>query len=167
MGTESAVIETLATRQNGGSGWLSASALGQDTARIDPNASAWAIVDVTRSVRLTGSARVPKRNDAAGQALAAAMRNVSTVALWATDTGDALKLGAYGLTTDEETLQLVEDTLRGALAALRLAVKDQSPDLVSVLRRFEVQRTSDAVRISGTIPAESLRKLMAQKHAQK
>ncbi len=167
MGTEGAVVEALATRANGGSGWLGTSGLGQDASRIDPSANAWAVVDVTRSIRLTGGTRVPNRGDVSGQALAAAIKNVSTVALWATDTGDALKLGAFGLTSDTETLELLEDTIRGALAAMRLAVKDKSPDLVSVLRRFEVQRTDGAIRISGTIPAESVRKLMAEKHALK
>ena len=167
MGTEDAVIEALATRAKGGSGWLSASALGQDASRIDPSANAWAVVDVTRSIRLSGKTRVPNRSDASGQALAAAIKSVSTVALWATDTGDSLKLGAFGLTSDAETLELLEDTIRGALSAARLAVKDKSPDLVSVLRRFEVTRTDSSVRITGTIPAESVRKLMSQKHAVK
>ena len=85
--------------------------------------------------------------------------------MWATDTGDALKLGAFGLANDEETLQLLEDTIRGALSAMRLAVKDKSPELVSVLRRFDVDRTKEMVRVSGSIPAESIRKLMAQKRA--
>jgi hypothetical protein len=165
MGSEAAVIEALATRANGGSGWSAASALGHDAARIDSNASAWAIVDVTRASRFAGGARVPRRNDQAGEALHAAIRNVSTVALWATDTGDALKLGAFGLTSDGETLQLLEDTLRGALSAMRLAVKEKSPDLVSVLRRFTVEQTKDSVRITGTIPAESLRQIMAKHHA--
>ncbi len=167
IGTEDAVIEALSTLANGGSVWSTASALGQDVARIDPNASAWALIDVTRSVRLTGSTRLPRRQDQSGEALAAAIRSVSTIGLWAVDTGDALKLGAFGLASDAETLELLEDTLRGALSALRLAVRDKSPDMVSVLRRFVVERTDDSVRINGTIPAESLRKLMAQKHAEK
>lgn len=167
MGTEAAVVEALATRAKGGSGWLGSSALGLDAARIDPSANAWAVVDVTRSIRLTGGTRMPNRSDVSGQAISAAIKNVSTVALWATDTGDSLKLGAFGLTSDAETLELLEDTLRGALAAMRLAVKDKSPDLVTVLRRFEVQRTDGAIRISGTIPAESVRKLIAEKHAVK
>jgi len=38
-------------------------------------------------------------------------------------------------------------------------VQDKSPDLVSVLRRFDVKRTADSVTISGSVPAESLKKL--------
>jgi hypothetical protein len=79
----------------------------------------------------------------------------------------ALKLGAFGMANDQETLELVEDTLRGALSAMRLAVKDSQPDMVSVLRRFDVQRTNDAVRISGTIPGDAQRKLMTKHRAAK
>ncbi|HEU4520951.1 MAG TPA: hypothetical protein VFT12_03045 [Thermoanaerobaculia bacterium] len=165
-GSEAAVLKALEARRNGGAGFAQ-SLLGHDLGRLDTSASAWALVDVTRASRLTGgTARLQSRGQH-GQAMSAAIRNISTVGLWATDTGDALKLGAFGLTSDSETLQLVEDTLRGALSALRLSVKDKSPEMVSVLRRFDVQRSNDAVRISGTIPGDSIRKLIAEKRAQK
>lgn len=159
MGTEAAVTEALATRAKGGSAFSGASGLGLDAARIDPKATAWAVIDVARASRLAGPARIG--GGPQGEVIAAAAKNVSTVALWATDTGDALKLGAFGLTTDAETLQLLEDTLRGALSAMRLAVKDKAPDMVSVLRRFDVDRTNDSVRVTGAIPADALKKLIA------
>jgi hypothetical protein len=165
-GSESAVIKALAAFASGDGGFTQ-SLLGHDAARIDSNASAWAVVDVIRASRLTGGTDSLERRGQQGQALAAAVRNISTVALWATDTGDALKLGAFGLTKDGETLQLVEDTLRGALSAIRFSVKYMSPELVSVLRRFLVERSNDSVRISGTIPGDSLRELLAQKRARK
>jgi hypothetical protein len=166
MGTESAVVEALATRANGGSSF-NVSLLGGNLSRLDSNATAWALVDVNRASRLSGAPHLPSGGDASKQALAAAVRNISTVGIWATDTGDSLKLGAFGLASDTDTLELLEDTLRGALAAMRLAVKDTRPDLVSVLRRFDVERTGDAVKISGTIPADSLRKVMTKHSAQK
>jgi hypothetical protein len=167
MGNESAVTAALATRANGGSSFASTGLLGANMNRVDSNATAWALVDVTRASRLTGSPHVPQGGDASHQALAAAVRSVSTVGIWATDTGNALKLGAFGLANDADTLQLIEDTLRGALSAMRLAVKDSQPDLVSVLRRFEIDRANDSVRITATIPAESLRKVMVKHHASK
>jgi hypothetical protein len=168
MGNEPAVIAALATRANGGSTFATTGLLGANMNRLDSNATAWALVDVTRASRLTGGAHIPQGGgDTTHQALAAAVHNISTVGFWATDTGDAVKLGAFGLANDAETLQLVEDTLRGALSAMRLAVKDSQPDLVSVLRRFEVDRVNDSVRISGTIPADSLRKLMVKHNAAK
>ena len=99
-----------------------------------------------------------------GQALGLAMKNVSTVALWATDTGDALKLGAFGLARDADTLELIEDTIRGALSAMRLAVQDKSPELVSLIRKFTVSRTNDSVTISGTVPADAVKSLVSKQH---
>ena len=155
-GTENAVIEALASYAKGGSNFATSSGIGRDLARIDPHATAWAIVDVPRAARLTGGPQITSKNQSA-QALNSALKNVSTVAMWATDTGDSVKLGAIGLSTDTETLGLLEDTLRGALSAMRLAIQDKQPDLVSVLRRFSVSRSNDSISISGSVPAETFR----------
>ena len=165
IGSESAVVEALAERAHGGTTFLSASGLGRELARIDPHASAYAAFDVARAARLAHGPHVPSSNRQA-EALSSALRSVSTVAIWATDTGDSLKLGGFGIARDAETLSLLEDTLRGMLAAMRLAVQDKSPELVSVLRKFDVTRTSDTVSISGTLPAQTLKELVAkQGHA--
>jgi len=166
IGSESAVAEALDSRAHGGTTFLSASGLGRDIARIDPRASAFAVFDVARAARLSHAPHVPSSssNNNASQ-LASALKSMSTVAVWATDTGDSLKLGGFGIARDTETLQLVEDTLRGALAAMRLAAQDKSPDLVGLLRKFEVSRTSDTVTISGTLPAQTVKDLVAkQRH---
>jgi hypothetical protein len=166
MGNETAVSEALASRAAGGTAFLTASGLGRELARVDTNASAWAIFDVARAQRLAHVPRVsPHANG--GQALQGALTKMATVALWATDTGDSLKLGGLGVSHDAETLQLVEDTVRGALAALRLAVQDKEPALVSALRKFNVARNDDSVSISGTISADILRSLAAKKQALK
>jgi hypothetical protein len=167
-GTEQAVIAALQARRSGNGGFAQ-SGLGMELGRIDAKASAWALVDVIRAARLTGGHDRLRHsgNNAQGQAMNAAIRNISTVGVWATDTGEALNLGGFGLANDAETLQLVEDTLRGALSAMRLTVKDRMPDMVSVLRGFEVKRSDQAVTVTGSIPAEALRKLMAMKQAKK
>jgi hypothetical protein len=164
-GSESAVTEAIASRAAGGTTFLTASGLGREMARIDSKATAFALVDVQRASRLThGSAHLGSSSSSQGQALSAALKGVSTVAIWATDTGDSLKLGAFGLASDTETLGLLEDTLRGALSALRLAAADKSPDLVTVLRRFDVARTSDSVTITGSVPAETVKTFAAKAH---
>jgi hypothetical protein len=163
IGTEEAVAGALATYAAGGTTFLSASGLGREAARIDADATAWALVDVARAQRLANAPRVPAHGESSG--LSTALKNISTVALWATATGDALKLNGLGVGHDAETLGLVEDTLRGALAAVRLAVQDKSPDLVPVLRKFQVSRSNDTVSISGTIPAEVLKTLIAKQRA--
>lgn len=156
VGTEQAVIAALDARAAGGTSFFTSSGLGREMNRIDPHATAWALVDVPRAQRLADGPRVSARSTS-GQALNSALKSVSTVALWATDSGDALKLGAFGLSNDQETLQLLEDTVRGALSAMRLAVQDKSPDLVSVLRRFTVARSDGAVTISGSVPAATFK----------
>jgi hypothetical protein len=156
-GTERAVAAALEARANGGTSFRSANGLGLDLSRVDRDATAWALVDVARAARLTKGGSITTGKGKQGDALAAALRSVSTVAVWAKDTGSALELGAFGISSDTETLSLVEDTVRGALSALRLAVKDKQPEMVSVLRGFDVTRKNDSVTIEGSIPANVLR----------
>lgn len=166
-GTERAVTAALAARANGGTGFRSRGALGPDLARLDPNATAWALVDVTRAARLTKGGTIHTGKGSSGDALQAALKTVSTLGVWAKDKGDALELGAFGLSSDAETLELLEDTIRGGLSALRLAAREKSPDLVTVIRRFDVSRKNDAVLVEGSIPAAQLREMMARKRAAK
>ena len=162
IGSEGAVLEALASRATGGTTFATTTGLGRDMARIDPHATAFVLVDVPRAQRITGT---PKLGGGNGQALGTALKNVSTVALWATDSGDSLKLSAIGLSSDSETLGLVEDTLRGALSAMRLAVQEKSPELVTVLRKFTVSRTDSSVSISGSVPAETFKTWVAKSQA--
>jgi len=164
-GTERAVIAALEARKSGGTGFRVRGALGSDLARIDPSATAWALVDVTRASRLTKSGTISTGKGPSGEALQAALRTVSTVGVWAADKGNALDLGAFGLSSDAETLQLLEDTIRGGLSALRLAAKDKAPDMVTVLRGFDVSRKNDAVLVEGSVPASQLRQMMAKQRA--
>ena len=161
IGTEGAVLEALAARAAGGTAFMSAGGLARDLGRIDTHATAWAIVDVARAKRFADGPHV-SQHSTSGAAINSALRTVTTVAIWATDNGDALKLGAFGLSNDPDTLQLVEDTLRGALSAMRLAVQEKQPDLVSVLRRFNVSRTDDSVTISGSVPANTFKEYMSK-----
>lgn len=166
-GTERAVAAALEARKAGGTGFASRGTLGADLGRIDRSATAWALVDVTRAARLTKGGSVHTGSGNSGDALRAALKTVSTFAVWAKDTGDTLELGAFGMSGDDETLELLEDTVRGGLSALRLAVKDKAPDMVTVLRRFDVSRSKDAVQVEGSIPAKTIRELMAKKRASK
>lgn len=166
-GTERAVATALEAYANGGTSFRGANGLGMDLSKVDRTATAWALVDVTRASRLAKGGTIHTGKGQSGDALAAAIRTVSTVAVWAKDTGAALELGGFGMSSDAETLVLLEDTVRGALSALRLAIKDKSPDMIPVLRRFEVSRTADSVRVEGSIPADTLREMMAKKRASK
>jgi hypothetical protein len=163
IGSEAAVLEALASRATGGTTFATTTGLGRDMARIDAHATAFVLVDVPRAQRITGAPKMGSGTQS--QAIGAALKNVSTVAIWAIDTGDSLKLSALGLSSDSETLGLVEDTLRGALSAMRLAVQEKSPDLVSVLRKFTVTRTDSSVSISGSVSAETFKTWVAKSQA--
>lgn len=163
-GNERSVANALAARANGGTGFVTRGVLAMDLGRIDRAATAWAIIDVPRAARFAKGG-VDTGSGQSGAVLQAALKSVSTVAMWATDNGETLQLGAVGLSNDSETLELLDDALRGALAALRIAASEKAPEMVSVLRRFDVDRKSQSITVEGSIPAASIRELMAKKLA--
>jgi hypothetical protein len=168
-GTESSVVAALARRAAGGTAFRSGAGLGRHLGRIDPGASAWALVDVSRlPQRDAALGRMQAHGNGADAAttLVASMKSVSLLALQATAKGDALRLDATGLVSDEETAGLMEDALRGVLAAWRLAAQEKSPETVSVLRKFTVTRDSSSVSVSGTLPGATVRALAEKKHVQ-
>jgi hypothetical protein len=167
-GSESAVVAALAQRSAGGTGFSSGAGLGRHLSRIEPGASAWALVDVSRIPAKDSAVRHAQVNvsgNDAATALVSSMKSVQFLALQATAKGDALKLNATGLVSDDETAGLMEDALRGVLAAWRLAAQEKSPDTVSVLRKFTVTRDKTTVSISGTLPGATVRALAEKKHA--
>ncbi|MEO8586180.1 MAG: hypothetical protein ABI584_08460 [Acidobacteriota bacterium] len=169
-GSESAVVTALAQRSAGGTGFSSGAGLGRHLSRIDSGASAWALVDVSRIPAKDAAMRRAQAhgsgNDAA-TALISSMKSVQFLALQATAKGDALKLNATGLVSDGETAGLMEDALRGVLAAWRLAAQEKSPETVSMLRKFAVSRDKTTVSISGTLSGAAVRALAEKKHADK
>jgi hypothetical protein len=169
-GSESAVVAALAQRSAGGTAFRSGAGLGKHLGRIETGASAWALVDVSRlpaKDSATRRAQVHVSGDDAATALVSSMKNVQLLALQVTARGDALKLAATGYVADDETAGLMEDALRGVLAAWRLAAQENSPDTVSVLRKFTVSRDKGSVSISGTLPGATVRALAEKKHADK
>ena len=169
-GSESAVVNALAQRSAGGTGFASGAGLGRHLSRIDSGASAWALVDVSRipgkdSARRHTQVHAHASGDDTVTALVSSMKSVQFLALQATAKGDALKLNATGLVSDDETAGLMEDALRGVLAAWRLAAQEKSPETVSVLRKFAVTRDGTTVSISGTLPGATVRALAEKKHA--
>jgi len=93
------------------------------------------------------------------------MKSVTLLALQARVRGDEVDLEATGLTPDAEKRDLLEDSLRGVLAMWRMAVSEKSPELVSVIRKFQVEHDADSVSIRGSLPGSFLRSLAAQRQA--
>ena len=179
-GNESSVVAALARRSAGGTPFRSGAGLGQHLGRIDSGASAWALVDVTRlpvgnrakSFHASGTIngqdvdiQAQSGPHDAAMSLVSSMKSVSLLALQATAKGDALKLNATGVVNDEETASLMEDALRGVLAAWRLSAQEKSPDTVAVIRKFTVSRDKSTVSIAGTLPGAAVRALAEKKHA--
>ncbi len=157
-GTESAVIEALGYAKSGGSSFTSAGALAPELARVDPNASAWMVVDVPRMTRLRQEPDWQGENDHPGHALVQSMKRVSSVALWTTDEGNQLSFGAVAVSGDAETRQLLEDAAKGALATFRLAASEKDPQMVEVIRGFAVKQDGQGVSLTGSISGEALKK---------
>jgi hypothetical protein len=162
-GNERSVVNALAARAAGGTGFAARGALAAALGLVDGDATAWGLVDVPRAARLAKAGEIETGNGQTGAALQAALASVSTVAVWARDTGEALELAAKGFSTDGETLQLLEDAARGALATMRILASDKAPEMVPILRAFDVDRRSDSITVEGSIPAGTLRDLIAKR----
>jgi hypothetical protein len=166
-GGEAEVAAALARRESGGEGGLSSGqGLGKQLSRIDQHASAWALVDLTRLPKHDAEASSSSGDGEPSRAVIGAMKSVTLVAIQATVKGDGLDFQATGLTNSADDRQNLEDALRGVLAMWRMAVQDKSPELVSVIRKFQVDSDSEAVSIRGNLPGTFLRSLES-KRAQK
>jgi hypothetical protein len=164
-GSSESVTRALAARQSGGSGFLRGEGLGRQIHRIPAGASAWAIVDATRAP-FAGGPRRSGDGDAA-DALVGAMKSVSLFVFHATTRGDSLELSATGVTADEETRDLLEDALKGVIAMWRLAIHEKSPDMVPILRKFEIESDREGVTIHGTLPGSFLRQMAEKRQARR
>jgi hypothetical protein len=160
-GSEEAVVLALAARASGGTGFARGAGLGASLDKVDSNASGWLLVDRTKLPDTKGSLRISSDGSAARNVLAA-MNLVSAFAFQMTVKGDSLRLSGAGYTGDAETRELLEDALRGILAAMRIASQEK-PEVVSALRRFRVATDRDAVTISGTLDGATLRALAEAK----
>ncbi len=173
-GSEAAVTAALGRRESGGSGGLMAGqGLGRQLSRVDRDASAWALVDLTRypvtqnrEMHVGVHVQVEGKDEPT-RAIVGAMKSMSLLALEARVHGDAIDVAATGLSNDAENRQLLQDSLRGLLAMWRLAVQEKSPEMVSVIRGFHVDGDSEGVTVRGTLPGSVLRSLAAHRQHQR
>jgi len=164
-GNPAAVTRALADHAAGGSGFLRGEGLGRQMHRVPADASAWAIVDATRAPFAAGRSRETRDGDAA-DALVGAMKSVTLFVFHATTRGESVELSVTGLSADEETRGLLEDALKGVVAMWRLAVHEKFPELVPILRKFDIERDDEGVSITGTLPASFVRRMMERPQAQ-
>jgi hypothetical protein len=163
-GGEAEVEAALARRESGGEGGLgSGQGLGKQLSRVDRDASAWALVDLTRfpkhdAAASSGDSGASREGEPA-KAVIGAMKSVTLLAVQARVNDDGIDFQATGLANSADDRQNLEDALKGVLAMWRMAVQDKSPELVSVIRKFQVASDADAVTIRGNLPATFLRSL--------
>ena len=162
-GSEDAVVKALAARAAGGSGFTGGAGLGAQLGKVDANASGWLLVDRTKLPDAKGSLTLSGNGDPARNVIGA-MNLVSAFAFQMTVKGDSLRLSGAGYSDDAETRELLEDALRGILAAARIASEDK-PEVVSAIRKFKVGSDRDAVTIAGTLDGATIR-MLAEKKAQ-
>ena len=155
-GTEGAVVKALEQRAAGDSRFLVASNIGRDLAKIDRNASSWAMMDVQRSARM-GRSMIDDLDDEQARSFGKALRYVSTMGVWASERNGNIEFGGVALTADGETRVLLEDVVRGITAAWRMAAREENPEWLPVIRSFEINRDDAGVRINGSIPIALLK----------
>lgn len=161
-GSEDAVVKALAARAAGGTGFLGGAGLGAQLDRVNANASGWLLVDRTKLPQAKGSLTISGGEGDAARNVLGAMNLVSTFSFEMTVKGDAIRLSGAGYSADAETRELLEDALRGILAAMRIASQER-PEVVSAIRKFRVESDRDAVTISGTLDGATIRMLAEAK----
>ncbi|MFH1177804.1 MAG: hypothetical protein V1750_10400 [Acidobacteriota bacterium] len=129
--------------------------------RLDPRAPFWMVAAIP--AELHEPAGAPEQGPAhpggpALQALMAAAHTVRQVTLQAFLT-DELELRWRAEADTAENAELLRDTVKGALAALRLHAQEQAPELVEVLRAVKVTCDGTEVKGTGVIPLALLEKL--------
>jgi len=161
-GSEEAVTRALAARAAGGTRFRDGEGLGAWLDKVNGNASGWLLVDRTRLPQAKGSITISGNEGEAARNVLGAMNLVSAFAFEMTVKGDAVRMSGAGYSDDAETRELLEDALRGILAAMRIA-NQEKPEVVSAIRKFRVATDRNAVTIAGTLDGATIRTLAEAK----
>jgi hypothetical protein len=132
--------------------------------RVDPRAHFWAVALVPEEVRQKAGQVKPEASGDGSeivQGLITAGGTVTRLDVQAT-LGKELELAGSALADSAEDAGLLRDSAKGALAALRLHVKDTDPELVEVLRDVNIRADGAEVRGSVAIPVALIQKWAKQ-----
>jgi hypothetical protein len=118
-------------------------------AGVDRRAPAWAILN---SSALAGKLSHEVGQNSRDWKPGSAISKVESVTLmgWI---GKDVDLKIRVLAKDSETAGLVADMMRGALAAGKLAAKDQDPDLLKILQETKLSQDGTMLEIEARIPS--------------
>jgi len=125
--------------------------------RLDLRAPFWMVAAIPAELHDRPGPGEPARGPEL-QALMAAAHTVQQVTLQAFLT-DELALTWRAVADTAENAELLRDTVKGALAALRLHAQEQAPELVEVLRAVKVTCDGTEVKGTGVVPLALLEKL--------
>ncbi len=131
---------------------------------VDPRSHFWVLAVVPEEVRAHSKDVKIETDDEGGEivrGLVTAGGTVQRVAMQAR-LGKELELEGWALSDTKENADLLRDTARGAVAAMRLHFKDQAPELVEVLRDVDIEATDAEVTGKAEIPLELIQKWAAE-----
>ena len=129
--------------------------------RIDPAAHFFFVADLPPREAVASGEETAEGDSL--QQVVEASGTVRRVILQAT-LGEALALKGFATADTSENAELLRDTVKGAIAAMRLHAQEKAPELVEVLRDVDVRL--DDTRVSGTVavPVAVIEKVL-QEHA--
>jgi hypothetical protein len=158
--------DTLLAAQDRASGPVRVVAAEKAAGHLDVSAPFWMAVAIPEDAAAGPHSTASGAESPGAQAMvavAAASAAVRRVAAWAT-LGQELRLHAFATTASEENAGLLRDTVRGALAAMRLAVQEREPRVVDVLRGVKVDTEGAAVAVTAELPVDLLQQLAGEAH---
>jgi len=133
-----------------------AGALSGKIARVSAGASGWMVIDAARLVKSEANDDTPRGGDAK---FAGLIRSAGFFTGEFTLQGDRLAFTARLESSDAQARADLEDLIRGAFAAWRMAAQEKMPEMVEVIRGFGVKRDSAGVTVDGVLPGKALRQL--------
>lgn len=126
---------------------------------LDPRAPFWMVAAIPPpAARDTGAGAAPTNPMAALMRAGSTLRRVAVSARL----NDDLELTAFATATDVDKAATFGDAVKGALAAMRLAVADREPDLVPVLRAAQITVTDRTVTVRASLPLPLLQRLVRE-----
>ena len=134
---------------------------------VDLRAHFWVIAVVPEEVREHSKSVKIEAGDDGGEivrGLLTAGGTVQRVAMHAS-LGKELELKGWAQADTKENAELLRDTAKGAVAAMRLHVKDTSPELVEVLRNVDISVTNAEVLGNVALPIDLIQKWASEAEA--
>jgi hypothetical protein len=162
IGDSQSVHDSLAGRFKG------SSLLGEEVAarHVDTGSEFWMVAVIPDAARTAASGTAGtngdrERESTPGVILAStAVKRITAQA----NISENLVFRVWAVIDTAENAGLIRDTVKGALAAMRLRAQDRSPQLVDALRRIDVSVEGSEVETSGSLPLSAVEDVLLMRH---